>query len=186
MIYITSDWHLSHNCDFIYKPRGFSSIEEHDKTIIANINKVVKPDDELWHLGDEMLMDNTHGMDMIRQINCKNIHLLIGNHTTNHRIELLKTLPNIVSIDYASRIKYGKWGFWLSHYPTAVGNFYDEQRHTKFYSLAGHTHTKDRFKDFNTMKCYHVEVDAHDNFPVSIEEIIEDIKKKGTKECIIQ
>ena len=36
-IYITSDLHFGHQQSFLYEPRGFNSIEEHDKVIIENI-----------------------------------------------------------------------------------------------------------------------------------------------------
>ena len=36
MIYFTSDTHFCHDKEFLYKPRGFSSIEEHDKTVVEN------------------------------------------------------------------------------------------------------------------------------------------------------
>ena len=44
--------------------------------------------------------------------------------------------------------------------------------------LCGHTHTDDRFADFDNGLIYHVELDAHDNRPVRIDQIIEDIKDK--------
>lgn len=36
MIYLTSDLHFGHNKEFLYKPRGFNSIEAHDEQIIKN------------------------------------------------------------------------------------------------------------------------------------------------------
>lgn len=35
-IWFTSDLHFGHNKSFLYEPRGFNSIEEHDATIIKN------------------------------------------------------------------------------------------------------------------------------------------------------
>ena len=43
---------VSHNRGFLYEPRGFSSIEEHDATIIENWNKIVKHNDCVFLLGD--------------------------------------------------------------------------------------------------------------------------------------
>lgn len=42
MIFVTSDLHIGHNKEFLYKPRGFSSIEEHDKALIENWNNLIK------------------------------------------------------------------------------------------------------------------------------------------------
>ena len=39
-IYFSSDLHFSHNKDFIYKARGFTSIEEHDEEIIKRFNSI--------------------------------------------------------------------------------------------------------------------------------------------------
>ena len=58
MIYFTSDFHFCHNRDFIYERRGFSSIEEHDQTIIDNFNSIITDEDILYILGDVFLDDN--------------------------------------------------------------------------------------------------------------------------------
>ena len=42
-------------------------------------------------------------------------------------------------------------------------------------NLCGHSHTKDRYADINKGLIYHVEVDAHDNTPVSLEQVIQDM-----------
>ena len=49
--------------------------------LIANINAVVAPDDELYHLGDfsfKMTADDAAALR--RQIRCRRIHLVPGNH----------------------------------------------------------------------------------------------------------
>ena len=180
MIFIVSDTHFGHRKSFLFEPRGFSSIEEHDKTIINNWNSVVSHDDVVYHLGDlGMGTDFEYLADCVNQLNGK-IYWIYGNHCTNNKIlQLSEKCPNLVGIGYATIIKDGKWSFYLSHYPTAVGNFDDELKHSKFYSLCGHSHVKDRWKDFHTMKSYHCELDAHSNYPVSLDEIKEDIKALG-------
>ena len=107
--------------------------------------------------------------------------LVIIKNDLEHNINVVKEYikehcPNIMSVSYAEMLQYCKYSFFLSHYPTAVGNYDDEEKHNKFYSLCGHSHTKNKWQDFNTMKSYHVELDAHDNHPVNIETIIRDIQ----------
>ena len=46
--FFTSDLHFGHNKDFLYKPRGFDNIEEHDDTVIENWNSVVSKDDTVY------------------------------------------------------------------------------------------------------------------------------------------
>ena len=83
MIYITSDLHLGHNKDFLYTPRGFSSIEEHDKAIVENYNSIVQDDDEVYILGDVMLNDNESTHELVKSLKGKihptrkTTHLLI-------------------------------------------------------------------------------------------------------------
>ena len=38
MIYFSSDLHLNHDKDFIWRERGFSSVEEMNETIVDNFN----------------------------------------------------------------------------------------------------------------------------------------------------
>ena len=61
-IWLTSDTHFGHDRDFLYKPRGFKNIWDHDKTIIENWNNIIQPNDEVYHLGDVMLGNNEYGM----------------------------------------------------------------------------------------------------------------------------
>lgn len=172
MIYFTSDTHFCHNKPFLYEPRGFKSIEEHDETIVKNWNSIIKPEDEVYHLGDVMLINNEKGIEYLKSLNGK-IHLILGNHCTDTRIELYESCPNIVEIVHAAQIKYKKNYFFLCHYPTCVGNFDDNK---KIWCLCGHSHTKDKFVDMDK-KSYHVELDCQNNFPIEITNIIKDINK---------
>lgn len=55
MKYFSSDLHLNHDKAFIYEACGFSSIQEHDETIIERFNSIVTERDDLYLLGDLML-----------------------------------------------------------------------------------------------------------------------------------
>lgn len=170
--------HFNHDRDFIYEPRGFSTIQENDEIIVERFNSIVRPDDDLYLLGDLMLGDNEVGLDCLRQLN-GNLHILWGNHCTDVRKELYKTLPNVVeTLGYAGMFKYKKWKFYLSHYPTLTGNFDLEQKPwEQVECLFGHTHQKTNFYNDNPL-LYHVGVDSHDCYPVSIDQIIEETKAK--------
>ena len=175
--WFVSDTHFGHIKDFLWSPRGFNSIQEHDEAIIRNWNEIVGPEDEVYHLGDVMLNDNEHGLECIKRLNGK-IHILIGNHDTDTRIELYKTCPNIVSIDYAKEIKIGKYYFWLCHYPTITANYDDDKPWAKhLINIYGHTHQQSKFYNDNPYM-YCVCLDAHNNYPVSLEQILEDVQNK--------
>jgi calcineurin-like phosphoesterase family protein len=176
MIWFTSDWHFCHDQPFLYEPRGFNNPYDMNNAIIKNYNSIVQPDDDVYCLGDCILNDNELGMYCIKQLKGK-IHIIKGNHDTNTRIELYKNCSNIVEVCDIKILKYSKTKrFYLSHYPTLTGNFDDDKR-PPLVNICGHSHTNNRFIDMNKGSIYHVEVDAHDLYPVSIEQIIEDIKR---------
>lgn len=169
MIYLTSDLHFNHDRDFIYLPRGFNSIYEMNSAIIKNWNSLVEKDDDVYILGDLMLGDTSLGIKCISQLK-GNLHIILGNHDTDRRIEIYDTLHNVVDIKFADRIRYGKWIFYLSHYPVYTSN----KNEKPIWCLSGHTHSKEIFQE-KFPQNYNVALDAHDNKLVSIEEIINNI-----------
>lgn len=179
MIYVTSDTHFNHPRDFLFAPRGFSSCFEHDEQVIKNWNSVVKSNDIVYHLGDLGM-----GTDYDYLVNCINrlngmIYWIRGNHDGDKKVNALTArCPNLICVGYATMVKFRKYHFYLSHFPTAVGNYDDEEKHSKFYCLCGHSHCQDKWKDFHTMKSYHVELDTTNNFPISLEQIREEISKR--------
>lgn len=175
MIYFWSDTHFQHNKDFIYESRGFNSIAEHDAALFNSICNTVKPDDDLYLLGDVCLGDNTTGISYLQSIPC-NVHIILGNHDTKTREQIYRECSNVVEVEYSTVIKYKKWSFYLSHYPSIVGNFNDKTRPMikQRWNLHGHTHSSDPFQ-FIQYNAYNVAVDAH-LAPVSIDYIIDSIK----------
>lgn len=99
-IWFTSDTHFYHKnitrgvseWDRGGKTRDFDTIEEMTDSIINGINKYVKKDDILFHLGDWSF----GGIDKIwearKRIDCENIYLIAGNHDL--KIIEDKILPN--------------------------------------------------------------------------------------------
>ena len=59
------------------KIRPFDNITDHDETLIANINKLVKPEDRLYFLGDVVI--NRRHLPQIGRINGRK-KLIYGNH----------------------------------------------------------------------------------------------------------
>lgn len=173
-IFVTSDLHFMHNKPFLFEPRGFTTTEEMCATIVERWNSTVQDDDIVYNLGDIALSDLDAAIPYLQQLRGQ-IKWISGNHdTTNKVTQITANCPNIENIGYATQIKSGKWSFFLCHYPVKVGNYTDEEYHTKMYCLCGHTHTKDKFLDIKD-KCYHVEMDAHDCYPVNLEVIKQDL-----------
>lgn len=179
--FVTSDLHFGHDRKFIYEPRGFSSIEEHDEAIVTNWNKIVKsPYDEVYVLGDLMLGDIKHGIEYLSRLNGQ-IHIVCGNHDTDNRIVNYMELFNVIYLGYASQINYKGYHFYLSHFPTITGNLEQESLKKMTLNLFGHTHSKERFyNDIPFM--YNVALDANDCIPIELDTVIQRMEDK-VEEC---
>lgn len=177
-IFLTSDLHLCHNKSFLYEPRGFFNIDEMNKAIVKNWNEIVDDDDTIYILGDIMLNDNITASKYFNQLKGWK-HIILGNHDTDERKKLYQNLRGVLSIDYASILKYEGFSFFLCHYPTITSSHNVEKKlKSRLINLCGHSHTKDKFADWDKGYIYHCELDAHDNRPVLIDNIINDIRDK--------
>lgn len=72
-LWFTSDTHFSHDKTRIKAARPFDNTKEMDKEMIKQWNKIVKPDDIVYHLGD------FGNLDMLKKLNGR-IRLVMGNH----------------------------------------------------------------------------------------------------------
>lgn len=178
-IFITSDWHFCHDKSFIYEPRGFSSVQEMNETIINNHNKIVTQNDIVYCLGDCMLNNDKEGCNCIRRLNGQ-IFIIGGNHCSNNRIQLYDTIRyNISYIGLAQIIKYKGYNFYLSHYPTITSNMdVDKPLKRRVINLCGHSHTQDPFADWDKGLIFHTELDTNNCYPWLIDDVIEQIKNK--------
>ena len=111
-IWLTSDLHFLHNREFIFGPRGFKNIEEMNSEIVRRHNELVAPDDDVYILGDLSLGGGgdevlVQAKRLIEGLNGR-IHIILGNHDTNSRINLYLQLDQVVEVTYATMIKYKK------------------------------------------------------------------------------
>ena len=180
-IYFTSDLHFGHDREFIWGPRGFTSVHEMNEAIVNNWNSIVNPEDDVYVLGDLMLGNNETGIGFIKRLK-GHIHVIRGNHDSDVRIKKYNYCTNIKEITEGQYLKCGEYTFYLNHFPTFTSNLEkDSSLKHHLINLFGHTHQKTNFyEDIPFM--YHVGVDSHNNTPVSVEEIIADIQKK-VEEC---
>lgn len=175
-IWMTSDLHLCHDRDFIWKPRGFNSVYEMNDAIVKNWNEVVDVNDDVYILGDLMLNDNVTALRLIKELKGA-IHIVRGNHDSEGRIVLYGDCYNVIEMTEGQFFKYNGYHFYLSHYPCITDNYdADKPLKTRMINLCGHTHCDNCFQDANKGLIYHVELDAHNMYPVEINTIIEDIK----------
>lgn len=177
-IWISSDYHFNHDKEFIWKARGFESVEEMNETIVKKNNECVAPEDTLVICGDLMLGGADKLEEGIALLNRMNGRKLVvgGNHDTANRREAYLRAGIPVFDAYA--FTYRKYHFYASHYPTLTGNLDDLNKplKNKIINLCGHTHTTNPFVDMDKGIIYHCEVDAHNSYPVLLDNIINDIK----------
>ena len=175
-IYFTSDLHFNHNRDFIWKARGFNSVEEMNETIIKNFNKIITDEDTLYLCGDSMLgMDAQAGLNLLRRLKGQK-YLVIGNHDTDNRIASYKESGIFVEVQPQYRVKYKGRTYLITHYPTLVSN----NGFNDVINIHGHTHSKNHLSE--NPYCYNVNVDAWDCVPVDFENIHNEGLKIWNKE----
>lgn len=88
-VWVVSDPHFGHK-NLVYgesewanrkkKCRPFATLNDHDETLIYQINKHVKPNDLFICLGDWSFGDQTNISYFRYRINCENVFLITGNH----------------------------------------------------------------------------------------------------------
>lgn len=177
-IFVTSDTHFCHNRDFLYAPRGCVSPDEMNKLIVKKWNSLVTEDDEVYHLGDVMLNNDDEGLKLLKQLNGF-IHIIRGNHDSDQRIAKYIKCHNVVEVRDAAYLHYGKYHFFLSHFPCICSNFdYDKPLKARTINLCGHTHTQDKWANWEQGVIYHCELDAHGVAPVALDDVIVDLEKK--------
>lgn len=176
-IFFTSDTHFGHDRSFVTEPRGFSTVDEMNEAIIERWNKIVKPTDVVYHLGDMFLNNNAIGIECMKRLN-GSIFMIWGNHDSDARKSLVATECHILGGWYSYVIKPGKTPLYISHYPTITSNYDEKHFSQHVINLHGHTHQQNNFIYPDNPFMYHVGLDSHNCTPVHIDEIMTDIKQR--------
>lgn len=176
-IWLTSDLHIGHDQPFIWQERGFKSVQEMNEEIVKRYNEIVHPEDIVYLLGDIIMGDSDETIKYLDRLVGNKI-IVRGNHDSEHRISLYKA--HGCQVVDALYLKYRKYNFYLTHYPCITSNYdKDEPLRVKMINVCGHYHTKNKFEDVDRgLTTYHVEVDAHNCYPVNIDKIIQDLKER--------
>lgn len=144
--------------------------------ILNRHNEVVDYEDDVYVLGDCMLMNNVDARALMNQMKGR-LHIIRGNHDTDTRMELYRTGWNVVEVCEGKFLHYNGYHFYLCHFPVLTSNMdSDKPLKKRTLSLCGHSHTKNKFSDMDKGLIYHVELDCSNNAPVSLDKIIEDFE----------
>lgn len=152
-VWFSSDTHFLHT--MVASLRGFGSSEEHDEAIITNWNRLVHPDDLVWHLGDVGLGNEGKVLETAARLNGRK-HLVTGNHDAcwpGHRTSRNRQrrwLEVFESAQAFAKIRLDGRTVLLSHFPYE-GDHTGEDRATQFrlrdegeWLIHGHTHLKNK------------------------------------------
>lgn len=158
MIWFSSDHHINHRNILHFQNRPFSTIEEMDIKLISNINEKIQTNDEFWIIGDFTFK---HPDEYLKQIKCKNIYLVKGNHDSK-QVKHSKIYKGI--FDY-KEIKYKEQFIIMFHYPIYSWN---KKRYGSWH-LYGHVHGK----PLEGMNGKHLDigVDTNNFYPYSFDDI---------------
>jgi calcineurin-like phosphoesterase family protein len=179
----TSNWGGGGSC------RDFDTLEEHDSTLVDNINKTVGVDDILFCLGDWAFgsYNNNENISNLRkfreQLKCKNLHLVYGNHdqeikrNKDNSQSLFSSVGNYLEIVVTDNPMHQsekplKYSIVLSHYSFNVW----DKCHAGSWMLFGHSHGS---LEGVVGKSIDVGFDTHKEFrPYSFQELKEIMANK--------
>jgi len=194
MDWFVSDTHYKHknivkgvsNWSDTSRCRPFDTLEEHDDTLVNNINACVNKNDTLWHMGDWSFGGIRSVLEFRERLNCKNIIIVCGNH--DHHIRNNRAIPIgdpqdvkegirahtlFTKVREYRMVKIQDQPIVMSHYAMRVW----EGSHKGFWMLHGHSHGSLN-NDFHVnsyyakMKTMDVGIDTHPEFrPYSFDEI---------------
>jgi calcineurin-like phosphoesterase family protein len=199
-LYFTSDTHYNHSnlCSATTqwensrdKTRKFPSLDMMNTTIVNNINEVVGQDDILFHLGDWSFGGFERIEEFRNRINCKNIHLVLGNH--DHHIQ--KNRDDIQSIfqsvhQYIPSLgvrrqsitqpeKMDKYSFVLFHFPIASWDGMGDG----VIHLHGHTHLPPHQR--LNGRGIDVGMDGNGLYPISMDEVLRIMKGRPIETLVL-
>jgi calcineurin-like phosphoesterase family protein len=189
-LYFTSDTHYNHKniCRGVTSwtdaediTRDFKTLDQMNDRIVEGINSVVDQDDILVHLGDWSFGGFESIYKFRDRINCKNIHLVLGNHdhhierdrdgirhifeSVNQYLELEVTKEGSKKID--SHDRDFKVNFVLMHYPIMSWNKMNDGT----IHLHGHVHLPPN-KRMGKGRMMDVGMDGNNLNAISIDEVI--------------
>lgn len=165
MIWFTSDTHFGHKNIIRHCKRPFDSVEEMNEALIDNWNSVVKPNDEVYHLGDFAFHSKEAEVRQYFDRLNGRISILFGNHDDCKAISAVAA--------WAGDVRTVKWEghrFFLSHYAHRIWS----KSHHGVYHLYGHSHGELP----GVGRSMDVGVDAVGYYPISAEEVVAELSSE--------
>lgn len=130
-VWVTSDPHYSHRniCRGttvwrkeggeipIESTRDFATVEDMNRAIVDNINRIVQKQDVLICLGDWSFNGPENVGRFRQQLNCENVHLVLGNHDKHIEKDRWGLGRMFSSVSDYLRLTYMDYKIECFHYP---------------------------------------------------------------------
>lgn len=165
----TSSWTDKSGC------RNFQTLQEHDETILENLNSLVMPEDILFHLGDFSVGSKSSYLNCTKQeayrhfrtkIKCNKIFYIRGNHSLpKYDLDNLGIFED--SFDY-HEFRYKSNFIVMSHFPFRSWNYMSKSS----IHCYGHCHHTN-YKDSIYGRSMDIGVDGNNFKPWLLEDVIE-------------
>jgi calcineurin-like phosphoesterase family protein len=84
-VWFTADFHLGHKNIIRYCNRPFDTVEAMNCAILERLNSAVRANDVLYFLGDFCIGPKARALELRREIRCKKIFAVPGNHDKDTR-----------------------------------------------------------------------------------------------------
>lgn len=172
-VYYISDLHLQHENILRMGRDCFSSIEEHDQTIIENWKRKIKDDDVVYVLGDITTKVSFDGFRKLIVSLPGHKHLIVGNHDWRwmEKNENRQVLSQFESVNQLLTINDCGKRVTLCHYPLAEWPYY----YNNGWHVFGHIHNS-RGDAYSYMqlqdRALNACVDINNYEPCTIDELI--------------
>ena len=167
--WFTGDTHFGHANIIKYCNRPFKDVVEMNEAIISNWNKVVQPNDLVYHLGDFCFGTTDTHFDMyFKRLNGL-IVFIKGNHD---KLAWKNRAKFYASSDSYREIKIDGQPITLCHYAMRVFN----KSHHGAWHLYGHSHGS--LLDDPHSLSFDVGVDCHNYTPINLEQVKEIMSRK--------
>lgn len=197
MRWFTSDWHLNHANIIEFSDRPFWKKAENicgwaadipdtdamNQALIDNFNDMVGVGDEAWFVGDVAMGSRKISVPMIKQLKCRNLYLVPGNHDHCHKMypKYLNHVPlyedaGFKIMDSQETVTIAGEEVLVCHFPYWGDSHFDDRysglrpNDEGGYLIHGHVHSPYVTTDAHPRQI-HVGVDAHGMRPVSEETI---------------
>ena len=162
-IYFTADTHFSQERTLKLSKRPFEDVREMDLTLLVNWNKIIKPTDTIYHLGDFGLMN-------IRPLLNGKIILIKGNYERNlpHLLEGYENYFDEI-YEYIHKITYKyknvDYNITMAHEPSRLKEISISNNNINIF---GHVHKLCMIKPYGLC----VSSDAHHFKPISLDDVL--------------